>query len=96
MEFKHENLIEYYEDVRTMTRSVIGTGYIFSSREKGGDFMELIVIDNMNEYRFVIDNYPGQRKIYSTNIPYRSFEEFENDLERMRIKEFVKKKNGIV
>lgn len=89
MEFSHDMLPNLYEGVR-IGNAMTGAGYVFSNAK--GDFMELFVIDGRNEYRFVIDNFPRQRKFYSTNIPYRSIEDFEYDLERMGI-EKLKRKN---
>lgn len=89
MEFTHEKLPDIYEGVRK-GNAMTGVGYVFSNSK--GDFMELFVIDSRTEFRFVIDNYPRQRKIFMTNLPYRSIEDFEHDLVRMGV-EIPKRKN---
>lgn len=90
MEFKHENLPNIYEGVR-IGSATIGVCYVFSNAK--GDFMEVFVIDGRADWRFVIDNYPHQRKFYSTNLPYRNIEDFEHDLERMGIEKPTRKAN---
>lgn len=88
MEFSHDKLPELYEGVR-IGNAITGVCYIFSNAK--GDFMEVFVIDSRTEWRFVIDNYPRQRKIFSTNLPYRSIEDFERDLIRMGIEIPIRK-----
>lgn len=90
MEFSHDKLPDIYEGVRKGNAIMTGVGYIFSNSK--GDFMELFVIDSRTEFRFVIDNYPRQRKLFMTNLPYRSIEDFEHDLVRMGV-EIPKRKN---
>lgn len=91
MEFTHDMLPNLYEGVR-IGNATQGDCYVFSNKK--GDFMEVYVIqtDRDLQWRFVIDNYPRQRKFYSTNLPYRSIDDFEYDLERMGI-EKLKRKN---
>lgn len=88
MNFTHEQLPDLYEGVRK-GNAMTGVCYIFANAK--GDFMELFVIDSGTEYRFVIDNYPRQRKFFSTNLPYRSVEDFEHDLIRTGVEIPIKK-----
>lgn len=51
------------------------------------EYLEIYIYVNYDrEVRFVHDNFPGQRKFFTTNIPYTSIEDFETDLRRMGIK----------
>jgi len=88
MEFKHEQLPELYEGVR-VGNATMGVCYIFSDIK--GDFMEVYILDGFREWRFVIDNFPMQRKIFNSNLPYRSIEDFENDLSRIGIEKLKRK-----
>ncbi len=88
MEFNHEQLPDLYEGVR-IGNGIIGSCYIFSNQK--GDFMELFILHNQTQWKFIIDNFPRQRKYYSTNIPYRTVEDFEHDLVRMGIEPLIKK-----
>lgn len=80
--FDHKEILTYFKGVR-VGNSPFGVCYIFSNTN-GSDFMELIVFNN--KYKFIIDNYPRQRKFFDTDIPYRNMQDFESDLERMDIK----------
>ncbi len=88
MDFSHEQLPDIYEGVR-IGSATQGVCYVFKNAK--GDFMEVFIIDGRNEWRFVIDNYPRQRKFFSTNLPYRNIEDFEHDLIRMGIEPLIKK-----
>lgn len=89
MDFTHEQLLNIYEGVRKGS-AIQGECYVFSNAK--GDFMEVYVIDaRSREWRFVIDNYPRQRKFFMTNLPYRSIEDFEHDLKRMGIEIPIRK-----
>jgi hypothetical protein len=82
MDFTHEQLPDLYEGVRK-GNATMGFCYIFSNIK--GDFMELFIINGQTQWNFVIDNFPRQRKYYSTNLPYRNIEDFEHDLDRIGI-----------
>lgn len=88
MDFNHEQLPNIYEGVR-IRNATMGVCYVFSNAK--GDFMEVFIINGINEWRFVIDNYPRQRKFFSTNLPYRNIEDFEYDLTRIGIEPLIKK-----
>lgn len=92
MKFKHEQLPIIYEGVR-IGNATQGVCYVFSNEK--GDFMEVYVIqtDKDLQWRFVVDNYPRQRKFYSTNLPYRTIEEFEYDIDRIGIEKLKRKKD---
>ncbi len=53
---------------------------------EGNNTLEVIIFKGEGrEIRFIHDNFPGQRRFFSTNIPYTSIEDFESDLNRMKI-----------
>lgn len=87
MSFKHHQILKYFENVRVSNSTK--ECYIFSD-EIGNDFFEVYILSD-HDYRFVIDNYPAQRKFYSTNLPYRDINDFESDMARIGIK--LKRKN---
>ena len=60
-----------------------GHCYVFSNIK--GNYLEIIVFGGGNEVRYIDDNYPLPRKIFSSNIPVMTIEEFESDLIRMGI-----------
>lgn len=91
MEFNHEQLPDLFEGVR-IGNAMQGVCYVFSSPKYNGDFMEVYVINaRTQQWRFVIDNYPRQRKFFATDLPYRTVEDFEHDLVRMGIEPLIKK-----
>ncbi|MEX1120890.1 MAG: hypothetical protein WED82_02065 [Balneolales bacterium] len=56
----------------------------FITDQTGNQVDEIYLFQN-NEFRFCIDNYPCQRKFYVTNMPYKTYEDFSADLERIGI-----------
>ena len=89
--YHHTELIEDFEHVREGNASM-GKCYVFSDPDTGSDFFEVYVYgEKMNEYRFVIDNFPAQRKFYTTNLPYESIDDFLSDMKRIGI-DLIRKK----
>lgn len=54
-------------------------------KDNSGDIVEFILLDQ-NEWRIIVDNYPGKRKLYSTNFPIETVEDFINEMLRVGIK----------
>jgi hypothetical protein len=61
---------------------LFGKQYSFSNER--GDYLEILVFDKTT-VRFIDDNFPFPRRAFCTDIPYRSIDDFESDLKRMRI-----------
>ncbi|OBX17738.1 MULTISPECIES: hypothetical protein [Bizionia] len=85
MEFKHENLTEVFKGVRLARNSDLKHPHYIFSDEIGSDYMDVHIIDNHKEFRFVIDNFPMRRRFYETNIPFRTLQDFIRALERMNV-----------
>ncbi len=77
-----EEILSNYKGVEKSKDSVTGTRFI-ASNEKG-HYLEIIFFGG-NEIRYIHDNFPFQRRIFSTNIPYKSIDDFESDMNRMNI-----------
>ena len=80
--FEHVNLPHFYEYVRVDNTDTFGPSYTFQNAK--GDYFTLYVWKG-GEYRFLDDNFPGQRRAFNSKIPIRTFAEFEMDLRRMKI-----------
>lgn len=95
MEFNHNNILDHYDNVvkHDKTDGLAGIKYVFSN-EHGSDYLEMYVLNfdgNERELRFIHDNFPMQRRSFSTNIPLRNIEDFEAMFERMKIPLPIKK-----
>lgn len=78
-----EDILKNYE-CKVITDDVLLNKYVF--RNSQGDYLEIFqFLSDKREIRFVHDNFPGQRRFFSTNIPYSSVNDFESDLNRMGI-----------
>ena len=87
---KLEEILKNYGVNPALTDDSLLTRYIL--KLSGNDNLEILVFksDN-NEIRFIHDNFPGQRRFFSTNIPYTSIEDFESDLKRMKIEVSIRR-----
>lgn len=78
-----ENILQNFNICFTDSNSLL-TKYVLQLEDN--DTLEVIVFkSDGREIRFIHDNFPAQRRIFSTNIPYTSLEDFESDLKRMKI-----------
>jgi hypothetical protein len=76
-------LIESYKYDRKTDEGVHGTRYTF--RNVHGDYLDIYLYNEDGSWCFVLDNFLMQRKRYGHDMPYYSYDEFENDLIRMNI-----------
>lgn len=86
-DFEADKLNLVFTNLRKLNRDFLGGhGYIMVDEHTGNEIAELCVLgEDEREWRFCVDNYPGQRKFYSTNLPYETFEDFMIDLKRINI-----------
>lgn len=86
MNFTHKDILKTFTNVQKIEKHN-DIKYVFSN-ENGSDYLELYVLTfdrNENEIRIIVDNYPHQRRFYSTNIPFRNLEDFENMFKRIKV-----------
>lgn len=77
--FNIEQLKEVFTNVRTAESHDNTTRYIISADK--GDISEIFFFNkHSHEIRIFIDNFPGQKKEFSTNIPFETFKEFQDKL----------------
>ena len=77
-------IADYYE--RAEVRDWRGAdGKKLVLRNEKGDYAEVMLFAENREWRFMLDNFPFQRKFFASNIPINTIEEFESDLNRMGI-----------
>ncbi len=80
--FEHVLLKHFYKECReAREKGMFDFCYIFQNIK--GDYLELYVFEN--DLRYLLDNFPCQRKSWRSDIPPRTFLEFESDMERMEI-----------
>lgn len=81
--FSHEKLTEYFEWIRA-GKSNSNSGFDFNyivSAEKG-DIAQITYLGK-NEWRFYIDNFPGQKLWYTTNFPITTLRRFIEETEHI-------------
>lgn len=54
-------------------------------KKKGCLYGEILYL-GLGEWRFIKDNFPAPRRIYSTNFPFESFLDFNESIERIGFK----------
>lgn len=83
--FDHRELTTIFKGVREAIDSKEKYPHYIFSNEIGSDYMDLYVVDGHRELRFTIDNFPCQRKFYSTNIPLLNIDDFIRLLQQMNV-----------
>ena len=83
MKFNHNEIPNIYEKVDIKEDRFEGFRYTFFG-EKNSDYFYLIVHKERG-YGYYHDNFPAPKKYFSSDIPIKTFEDFERDLERMNI-----------
>ncbi len=81
--FKHYMIPDLFERIRAAGSEPMGTKYIVS--EDKGEIAEIICDDIglYSRWHIIIDNYPAQRKTFSTSLPIITVEEFVKDMARV-------------
>lgn len=75
---KHFDNLELCKTELHMPRERIG--YIVKSKT-GGDAGTIAYL-GQGEWRVFVDNFPSQKKYFSTNLPIKSVQEFADDMAR--------------
>lgn len=84
LKFQPNALVTLFENIRAGVSQTLGISYVVSSEK--GDTAQIICVKHegsFTEWRFFIDNYPGPKKYYQTNLPYPDIETFESDMKRI-------------
>ncbi len=55
-----------------------------------GNQVGQIVYMGDHEWRYLLDNFPAEKKFYSSNLPVKTQEQFESDIQRIGLKLFPK------
>lgn len=84
-----EEIVKNYSNIRRVEGF---TDMKYVARNQNCDFLEIYDL-GQGEIRFVFDNFPRLRTVFSTNIPYYSLEQFESDLSRIDIEIFTGRDN---
>lgn len=88
--FTHKDLVNTFEGVRVgKDGGMWKYCYVFSSKKTGSDYLEVYASHDDNEFsneiRFLVDNFPAQRRSYHTNIPFRNVDDFEETLKKINV-----------
>jgi hypothetical protein len=86
LKFESNELVTLFENIRAGISQTLGISYVVFS--ENGDTAQIICIEHegsSNEWRFFIDNFPGQKKYYQTNFPYPDVGTFISDMKRIGI-----------
>lgn len=74
-------LIDLKNVMENITFHDDNTRCIISNGRK--DWIEIFYIEDYHQYNFIVDNYPGHRKIFKTSFPIDTVEEFLNYLYKL-------------
>lgn len=55
-----------------------------------GNQVGQIVYMGDHEWRYLLDNFPAEKKFFSSNLPVKTQEQFESDIQRIGLKLFPK------
>jgi len=86
LKFEPNALVTLFENIRTGVSQTLGISYVVFSEK--GDSAQIACFEHEGsptEWRFFIDNFPGQKKYYQTNLPYPDVETFISDMKRIGI-----------
>ena len=78
--FNPKHLEEYYSNVKPVEDNHF-TSYMVLN--KIGNEVGQIVYMGDHEWRYLVDNFPAQKKYYSNNLPVLYKEQFESDIQRI-------------
>lgn len=78
--FNPKHLEEYYSNVKPVEDNHF-TSYVVLN--KIGNEVGQIVYMGDHEWRYLVDNFPAQKKYYSNNLPVLDKEQFESDIQRI-------------
>jgi hypothetical protein len=85
--FTHEKLPELFSNITLQKVEDFETRYIINAER--GFFGDIVIMKGQsgvkNEWRFFLDNYPGQKKYYATNLPFRTVGDFISDMQRLGV-----------
>lgn len=88
MKFDPDNIHLVFENIREGVKPNLGKSFILSAEK--GDIAEIHYLEK-GEWRIFVDNFPGQKKFYSTNFPMKSNRQFMSDLKRVGVVLTLKK-----
>lgn len=79
MRFSIETLEDNFKNIRAFREDSLMVKY---SIYEGGSYKGDICYfkNNPQEIRVFVDNFPGKKKFFSTNIPFESIEEFASKM----------------
>lgn len=83
--FDHKTLHLHFEGLREVTRDHDRGIYLYLVKSDVG-WVDQIVFLSQWEMRIHVDNFPAQKMGFSSNLPIRTMEEFQRDVERCGIK----------
>jgi hypothetical protein len=84
-------LCERYENIRKQKRPDVGTEVTYWIKDKIGNDAGSVSFGKTRMCVY-LDNFPGQKKFYRSEIPIETLEELENDLKRCGLKLRANKK----
>lgn len=82
-QFNPSVIDRHFSNVELITHLSNETKYVWSVMDTcGNQTGSLIHHRNQNQWDIFVDNFPAQKKYYSTNIPIRTLTEFIGDVSR--------------
>jgi hypothetical protein len=82
--FDYKKLHEFFSNVHLHSSRDKRVDYLL--RNEDGHMVDEIVFLTPFAMRILVDNYPGQKLYFSSDLPITSMEQFQSDVERTGIK----------
>ena len=84
--FDPENLDKVFSNLEKFEDRYTNCSASYFCVNEKGDRVDSINFLTPSEMRIHVDNFPHQKKFYSSNLPIQSIDEFQKDIERTGLK----------
>lgn len=81
--FNPTHLEQYYSNVGVVEDKQFSSYVVL---DQVGNEVGQIVYMGDHEWRYLVDNFPAEKKFYSSNLPVKTKEQFESDIQRIGLK----------
>lgn len=81
--FNPMHLEQYYSNVGVVEDKKFSSYVVL---DQVGNEVGQIVYMGDHEWRYLVDNFPAEKQFYSSNLPVKTKEQFESDIQRIGLK----------
>lgn len=81
--FNPKHLEHHYSNLEVIADNEFSS---YAVLDQVGNHVGQIVYMGEHEWRYLVDNFPADKKFYSSNLPVQTKEQFESDIQRIGLK----------